>query len=306
LKIDGIVPVIPTPFGSDENIEWSDLARLLDFACGSGACALCLPAFGSEFYKLSESERTGLVAFAAEKVGGRLPVIAQVNFVSTRQSIAEIRTAMQNGASAISVAIPRQFPVYESDIAQHLERLMGATDLTFLVQDFNPGGASITEGLVASLHKRHSNFRYLKLEEPMMGSKVRAMSEVTGGGVGVLEGWGGMYMLQLIGSGICGVMPGLGLADILSRVFHMARAGEMDSAFDLFQGVLPHIVFSLQNMELYHHVEKHLLQARGVISSTAVRGLALTVSADDRAFMDLNVRKILSLLHRLELPSGVV
>src|SRR5262249_2406940 len=156
------------------------------------------------------------------------------------------------------------------------------------------------------LNKRHSNFRYLKLEEPMMGSRVRAMNEVTGGGVGVLEGWGGMYMLQLIGSGICGVMPGLGLADILSRVFHMARAREMDSAFDLFQGVLPHIVFSLQNMELYHHVEKHLLEARGVISSTAVRGLALTVSVDDRAFMDLNVRKILSLLHRLKLPSGVV
>jgi len=42
--------------------------------------------------------------------------------------------------------------------------------------------------------------------------------EATDGEVGVLEGWGGVYMLDLIPAGICGVMPGLGVSDLLALV----------------------------------------------------------------------------------------
>jgi hypothetical protein len=36
----------------------------------------------------------------------------------------------------------------------------------------------------------------------MMSSRVREINDATDGRVGVLEGWGGMYMLELIPAGI--------------------------------------------------------------------------------------------------------
>jgi hypothetical protein len=48
--IRGVVPIIPVPFGEDESIDRERLAALCDFAVGQRVSALCLPAYGSEFY----------------------------------------------------------------------------------------------------------------------------------------------------------------------------------------------------------------------------------------------------------------
>ena len=55
IKIDGIVPIIPTPFDEKEQIDWATLSALLEFACGIDVCAIYLPAYASEFYKLSDA-----------------------------------------------------------------------------------------------------------------------------------------------------------------------------------------------------------------------------------------------------------
>jgi 2-keto-3-deoxy-L-arabinonate dehydratase len=135
-----------------------------------------------------------------------------------------------------------------------------------------------------------------------MSAKVASILEVTCGEVGVLEGWGGMYVLDLIPAGICGVMPGLAVADLLAVVFQCAVSGDGARAFDIFQRVLPQIVFSLQHMELFHHTEKRLLTARGVLPAAVVRQLTLGLDKylEDRiSFLN---DQILALLEHLGLP----
>ncbi|HKA00057.1 MAG TPA: hypothetical protein VKE70_26285 [Candidatus Solibacter sp.] len=127
---------------------------------------------------------------------------------------------------------------------------------------------------LAQLHRVHPHFRWVKLEEPMMAARVQSILDATGGEVGVLEGWGGMYMLELVAAGICGVMPGLGPADLLARTYGLAKGGRKQDAYDVFRGVLPQIVFSLQSMELYHHTEKRLLATLGIIGESVVRDLS--------------------------------
>src|SRR5690606_21422531 len=80
-----------------------------------------------------------------------------------------------------------------------------------------------------------------------------------------------LYMLELIPVGIAGVMPGLGVSDILQKVFQLRQTGEDDKAFSIFEKVMPQIFFSLQNMELFHYVEKELLIARGILKNSYVR-----------------------------------
>ena len=85
------------------------------------------------------------------------------------------------------------------------------------------------------LHSDFPNFCYLKLEQPLMAPKVAEILEETDGGVQVLEGWGGMYLLEGIDAGICGAMPALGVADILQEVYDLAVGGNRDGAMDRFQ-----------------------------------------------------------------------
>ncbi|HKX00146.1 MAG TPA: dihydrodipicolinate synthase family protein [Bryobacteraceae bacterium] len=301
-QIDGIVPIIPTPFTTEEKVDWPALGRLVDFACASGSCAMCLPAYASEFYKLSEEERLRAVAEAVGQASGRMPVFAQVNFVSARQAVESAQIAQKNGASAISVAVPRIFAFGEWDLQRYFDRILSSIDIPLLIQDFNPSGPTITPRFVAELHRAHPHFRWVKLEEPMMSAKVAAILDATGGEVGVLEGWGGMYMLDLIPAGICGVMPGLAVSDLLATVFRLAKKGEIKQADKIFQGVLPQIVFSLQHMELFHHAEKRLLEARGILAGSKVRELAMTLDCHlEERILFLNGR-ILAMLDELERP----
>ncbi len=305
-RVNGIIPIIPTPFNAKEQVHWPWLRRLVDFACAAGACAMCLPAYGSEFYKLSEGERLRLVAEAVQHTAGRIPVFAQVNFVSATQAVEAALEVQKAGASAVATAVPRMFAFSERDLLLYFDRLLSAIDIPLLVQDFNPSGPTVTARFVSELHRAHPHFQWIKLEEPMMSSRVTEILDATAGQVGVLEGWGGTYILDLIPAGICGAMPGLAVSDLLVKVFQLAAQGDTVGAYKIHEAVLPQIVFSLQHMELFHHAEKRLLVARGILQEAVVRQLTLKLDPhlEDRiAFLN---GQILALLDRLGIPRNPI
>ena len=80
----GIVPVIPTLFAEDESIDERSLAAVIDWVARAGLGGMCLPAYASEFYKLTEAERAQVVAVAVETNAGRVPLAAQANHGSSR------------------------------------------------------------------------------------------------------------------------------------------------------------------------------------------------------------------------------
>lgn len=302
VKIDGIVPVIPTPFFEDGGIDLDSLSRLIDYCIAAKASAVCLPAYASEFYKLSEAERFDVVKAAVDRAGGRIPAIAQVNHPSVRVAADMARRMQDLGASMISSAAPRIFALGEEDLLRYFTSLAQAIRLPLLVQDFNPGGPTVGASFAKRLKEAAPNFVYLKLEEPMMGDKLSAILDATGGAVGVLEGWGGLYMLELIPTGICGVMPGVPLTDLLDRVYRLRRSGEDDEAFDIFSAIMPYILFTLQNLELFLHTDKKLLVARGLLRGAHVREATIRVDPSSAAYGDLLIRKVLETLDRVGIP----
>nr|AFK79180.1 dihydrodipicolinate synthetase [uncultured bacterium F25-01] len=300
VMIDGVVPIIPTPFrAGSEDVDLEALARLVDFAAGLDLAAICLPAYGSEFYKLTEAERFLVVEHAVRAANGRVPVIAQSNHPSARLAADIARRNADLGADLISFAIPRLFSLTLADLVDYCATICDAVTLPVLIQDFNPGGPTIEASFCVRLRERSPNFRYLKLEEPLMAPKVTTILEATGGEVGILEGWGGMYMLELLPVGICGLMPGLGASDLLARIWRLGRAGQVEAALDLFERILPQLVYSLQNMELFLHLEKRLLVARGVISDPTVRRATYTPSAEVLTHGDLLNRRVLATIETL-------
>jgi dihydrodipicolinate synthase/N-acetylneuraminate lyase len=301
-QIHGIVPIIPTPFQSDESIDFAGFAPLIDFAIAGGCSALCLPAYASEFYKLSDEERLQVVHQAVTAAQGRIPVIGQANYASARLAARSARAVEAAGADAVAVAVPRLFSLPERDLFRYFDTVLSAIQIPLLIQDYNPGGPTVSPRFVADLHRIHPHFRYIKLEEPLMAAKVKSILDETGGGVGVLEGWGGMYMLELIEAGICGVMPGLAVSDLLARVWQLAAVGKKQDAYEIFAGVLSQILFSLQNMEFFHHAEKGLLAMRGILREPIVRDLTMTPDRVDSAHADFLNQRVLALLDNLHMP----
>ena len=62
---------------------------------------------------------------------------------------------------------------------------------------------------------------------------------------------------------------------------------------DIHATMLPQILYGLQNMELFHHVEKRLLQARGLLGSVVVRAPAFPIDPSTAAHIDALNRKVL-------------
>lgn len=271
----GVVPIVPTPFKENEEIDEKALGDLIEFAIASGIESVCLPAYASEFYKLSDEEKLKVVKIAVNQAAGRIQIVAQSNSPSLKIAIQLAKTNVAAGADVISLAVPRIFNLPEASLKQYLgEFLKSIPETPVLIQDFNPGGASMSVQFINQLRLEFSNFKYLKLEEPLCASKIREIIKTTEAEIGVLEGWGGLYLLELIPAGIVGVMPGLAVADILQKIFFSRRNGENDKAFELFERVMPQIFFSLQNMELFHYAEKELLKARGVLKNSIARKAA--------------------------------
>ena len=290
--LQGVVPVVPTPFFPDESIDVSSLHRVVDWIAGRGLGGMCLPAYGSEFYKLSEAERDQVITVAVEANNGRLPVVAQANHGSARVVVELAKRYQELGADVIPFALPRQFGISTKELLDYCGTIASATPLPILIQDFNPGGPTIDSEFVAALNRQHSNFRYVKLEDPMMVDTVTAIRDQLGDQVLVLEGWGGLYMLEGIAAGIDGIMPGAAIADLLDMVFADAHSGDPTRAHDLFGSLLPYINFSLQNFELFLRMEKRVLLRRGLIESPTVRSPSHTLSSTESEYVDFLIAQL--------------
>ncbi len=278
-EVLGVVPVVPIPFLEDEQIDEAGLRRLIEFAIRCKVRAVCLPMYGSEFYKLSDDERTRVVSIAVSQARNRIIVIGNCAHGSAQIARRFARANVAAGAHMISIPIPRMFPVAETDLHTFLAPVLNEVEVPVLVQDFNPGGPTANAEFVKLLADDCPNFRYIKLEEPFMAAKVRDIHDQTAGRVGVLEGWGALYLMELIPVGVVGSMPGLAIADILARVFELRQTGDPE-AFTLYEKVLPQIVYALQNFEFFIFYEKLLLKERGVLDNTLLRSCGYTPDGD--------------------------
>jgi dihydrodipicolinate synthase/N-acetylneuraminate lyase len=295
--LTGVLPVLPTPFTPEDELDLPAIPCLVEFAKSCRVRTVVTPAFGSEFYKLDGTERQRVIeAVVAKAQPNGLRVVVQCNHTTPRLAARLASEAKGLGASAVSTALPRAFAASESQLLDYAQRVCEATDLPVIVQDWNPGGRTADAEFFVALRQRCANFRLAKLEEPDISDEVRGLLSETGGEVGVLSGWGGSYAVQLHGAGICGLMPGLSLADVFVRLWSRLDAGEVQLALDDFSRIAPYLQFSLQNFEQFHHAEKYLLSRRGVLAHPFVRPVTVDLAPEARRYLAFLADQLLTFL----------
>lgn len=100
--IQGIIPVMLTPFHDDGKIDYAGLENLIEWYLSHGADALFAVCQSSEMMFLSLEERVALGRFVVEKTHGRVPVVVSGHISDDLDKQIEELTAMSEvGADAL-------------------------------------------------------------------------------------------------------------------------------------------------------------------------------------------------------------
>jgi len=152
-------------------------------------------------------------------------------------------------------------------------------------------GVGLPLATIVQLWKDYSNCVYAKLEELPSMPKIRAVVEATDGGVSCLGGSGGVYVLEELAAGATGIMTGFAYPEALVAVLRAWQAGDRDGARRLYR-----IVGDLTRLEALPAVtlsiRKRLYQARGVLSSAALRAPAVEVDEWTWSLAEAELRRV--------------
>ena len=131
LKIRGVIPPIVTPFTPGaESIDRDALQAHSDWLIEKGVHGLMPCGTTGEGPLLTVSERKEVLDIVVEVADGRVPLLAHVGGITTRQTIDLAVHAAGRGADAVSVVTPYYFGLPDRAMIEHFCAVAGAVPET--------------------------------------------------------------------------------------------------------------------------------------------------------------------------------
>ncbi len=277
MSIEGVVPILVTPFDRDGGIDTASLRRLIDFDIEAGVHGLGV-ALGSEVFKLTEAERDLVARTVVEHVAGRVPVIINSGAPGTDLAVAYSRAAEAAGADVLMVIPPNFMPVDAEQIAHHYRAIDAAVGIPIMLQDIPQ--ASIGPALALRIVEECRNISLIKVESDPITGRVADMVAAAGDSLTVLGGAGGSYFIEELRRGSRGTMPFPSQPAAFVETWDRFHAGDEAGARRVFDDTIMAVNrLAVQGGDLFYHVHKQLLVRLGVIATAVVRGPTMTIDA---------------------------
>jgi 4-hydroxy-tetrahydrodipicolinate synthase len=271
MNLRGFVPVLATPFDVDERIDEESLRNQADFTIKAGATAICVPGFGSEFYKLSDPERYRMAEVVIEQVARRAPVVISTGSGSVHSTIEFSRYAEHLGADCLMVLAPQIVPLGMKELKLFYDRVCESVSIPIMLQDADFSGRGLPAELFIELARSHPNFKFAKLEIPFPGRKCKEIIQRSGGKLQVLYGLWGIYMADGFAHGASGIMAGPGLTEAYVQMLGLFEGGRIEESKAWLRRMQPYLIFCLQHVEAGLILDKRMLMRRGILPSSRLR-----------------------------------
>ncbi len=271
--LTGILPVAPTPFHADGQVDEEGMRRVLDCMVDQGVDAICILANYSEQFVLSDDERALLTRLCLEHVAGRKPVIVTISHFSTDIAVRRAREAAAMGASMVMMMPPYHGTLLKADeqgIFEHFEAVGRAIDIPIMVQDAPLSGVTLSVPLLARMARSLKNVSYFKLECPFAADKLAALIEAGGEDIlGPFDGEEAATLLADLDAGATGTMTSALFPDRIRPIVMHYLAGEKQEALAHWIRCLP--LINHENRQCGLRACKAVFKAGGVIRSDYVR-----------------------------------
>ena len=284
-RLKGVMPIAPTPFHDNGDLDPDGMRRVLDCMVDQGVDAICILANYSEQFVLSDEERETLLRLSTEHVAGRVPVIATISHFSTRIAADRARRAAAAGAAMVMMMPPYHGATLRADetgVFEHFLRVADAGGLPIMVQDAPLSGVALPVSLLARLAREVPLVRSFKIEVSGTATKLRTLLAEAGDVVeGPYDGEEGITLMADLDAGATGTMPSAMYADLLKPIVTAHASGQRKEAAALYAALLPLINF--ENRQCGLRGTKAVMREGGVIRSEAVRHPQTPLPAATRA-----------------------
>lgn len=266
----GVIPILATPFHPDESPDHASLARMIEFFAPTGISAVTLLGVLGESNRLTDAERSALIATAV-KAAGTLPVIVGCSHTGTAATVALAQEAEALGAAAVMIAPSKQPVPNDEAVFSYYARLAGKTSLPIVLQD-HPASTEVhmSVALILRLAREIPSIACIKAEAVPSPSKIATLRAGLESirPIPILTGLGALYGFFDLERGSDGFNTGFAFPEVLLAIVEQAKSGNLDAAYETYRRYLPLMVFEQQPGLA---IRKEILRRRGLLTSAQVR-----------------------------------
>ncbi len=265
--IQGVLPVVQTPFNDSDEIDFAALKRQVDWAFEQGADGVGT-GMASEVSRLTAKERSDLTNQLPEFADGRGTVFVSVGAESIKQAVMSAMEAAHAGCDAVMAVPPMTTSVKVSHLTEYFSAIADSMELPVIVQDASGYvGQAISFSVYKELMDQYGPEKILfKPEAAPVGPNLSDLRDLLSGQAKILEGSGGIFLMDSYRRGIIGTIPGMDLLDGIVALWRALRSGDEDTAYRLAFPISAIVALQMQaGLDGFLAIEKYLLVKRGIM-----------------------------------------
>ena len=162
--IAGVLSALVTPFtGPEAELDAPGLRELVDRSISEGVHGLVPCGSTGEFAAMGLDERRTVVEVVIDQARGRVPVIAHVGAMTTKDAVGLARHAEAHGAAAVMAVAPYYEPLSVTETKHYFQAVAGAISIPVILYNLPVAtGVNLPPNDVADLARSTENIRYVK------------------------------------------------------------------------------------------------------------------------------------------------
>lgn len=287
--LQGVLPVLHTPFTESGEIDRETLQREIEWAFQTGADGVVV-AMVSEILRLGYHGRKQLAELVCEAAKDHGSIVISVGAESTAEALDFAQHAEQLGASAVMAIPPVATNLGARASCDYFAAIAASISIPLIVQDASGYvGAAIDVSVYVELLEQFGSERiYFKPEASPLGPNLSKLRDATNGEARIFEGSGGINLVDCFRRGIVGTMPGTDLLDGIVALWQALLAGNDDRIYQLSLPICGLVALQLQaGLDGFLAIEKYLLKKRGLFPNTLqIEPTAWQIDAETQAEVD--------------------
>lgn len=280
--MQGIWPILYAYFNAAGRLDREAMRLQVQIALRSGAPGIAVLGLATEVNKLSVEEKHALIQWTAEDLAGKAPMAVTLSGSTVAEQLALAQIAIDAQAGYLILQPPARpagalpEPELEAFFAEVLQGLAArAPSIPVGIQNAPEFlGVGLNTDALSRLRSRCANLLFMKGEAPVVIIE-RTVHQV-GNGFPVLNGRGGMELVDNLRAGCSGMIVAPDCALEQLQIFNLYRAGSIEQAQAQYARILPTIVFVMQSLETLVVYGKRIAAWRSGMDVQHDRRCALT------------------------------
>jgi dihydrodipicolinate synthase/N-acetylneuraminate lyase len=137
LRWHGVFPAITTPFHSDLSIDFESLRKHISWLAKQGCQGIVALGSLGEGATLEKQEKADILRECVASVGDKVPVVAGISSLSTRQAVQQAKEAAELGCQGLMVLPPYVYSTDWREMKAHVAAILQSTPLSCMLYN-NP------------------------------------------------------------------------------------------------------------------------------------------------------------------------